>query len=132
MCDVGDVLFFYSYVSDKPKNHLCLIKPTDTEVGWFLLLNSEYRSADSLGIACARIPELPPTKSGLSYICCECFPCRKAHFLTHSPQKVCDLATDICQELLEFIRHNRTLERKHRNRAVVALEAIIRGRQSSD
>lgn len=132
MYDVGDILLFYSYVSDKQKYHLCLIKPTETEVGWFLLLNSEYRPKNSIGIACTRIPELPPTKSGLSYICCECFPCKKAHFLTYNPEKICELATDICQELLEFIQNNQTLERKHRNRAGVALEAIIQGRQSSN
>lgn len=132
MYNVGDILLFYSYVSGKQKYHLCLIKPTDTEVGWFLLLNSEYRAANSLGIACTRIPELRPTKSGLSYIFCECFPCKRAHFLRHSPEKVCELATDVCQELLEFIQRDHTLERKHRNRAVAALEAIIQGRQSSD
>lgn len=132
MYDVGDIVLFYSFVSDKPKYHLCLIKPTDTEVGWFLLLNSEYRSAGSIGIACTRIPELPPTKSGLSYICCECFPCKKTHFLTHRLEKKCELATDICEELLKFIQHNRTLERRHRNRAAAALNAIIQGRQSSD
>ena len=132
MYDVGDILHFYSHVSDKQKYHLCLIKPTETEVGWFLLLNSEYRPANSIGIACTRIPELPPTKSGLSYICCECFPYKKIHFLTHSPERVCELATDICQELLALIKHNHTLERKHQNRAGAALKAIIQGRQSSD
>jgi len=130
MYDIGDIVLFYSRISNKPKYHLCLIKPTDTEVGWFLLLNSEYRYNDSIGIDCTRIPELPPTESGLSHICCERFPYKKAHFLTHKPKRICQMATDICEELLEFVKNNHTVERRNRMKIGQALEEIIQGRQS--
>ena len=112
MYDVGDIVLFYSNVAQKKKYHICLIKPSIEQAGLFLFLNSKNPFNDSLAIDCGRLPELRPTQSGQSYICCAQICYSELILQEHVPKKICQMHTDLCEELLRFVDAAHFLERR--------------------
>lgn len=88
MYDVGDIVLFYSNLAQKKKYHLCLIKPSGDQAGLFLFLNSKNPFNDSLAPDCGRIPELRPTQSGQSDICCAQICYSELILQEHVPKKI--------------------------------------------
>ena len=74
--------------SSEEKYHICLIKPSIEQAGLFLFLNSKNPFNDSLAIDCGRIPELRPTQSGQSYICCAQVCYSELILQEHVPKKI--------------------------------------------
>ena len=125
MYEVGDIILVHTHLKNSAKYHLSLIKPTAEKPGLFLFLDSESRFGDAIGIDCARIPELSPTRTGLSYICVDRILYTEAYFDTHLPKKICGLAMDIWEELLRFVENTPVIERRHKPDKVTAIQEII-------
>ena len=132
MYRVGDIILVYAHLKNSKKYHLCLIKPTKFTAGLFLFLNSENRFNNAYAVDGTRIPELPRTSSGNRYICVQRIPYSESHFQSHKPEKICELAMDICEELLEFVKHTPSIERRHKDQIINAIKKIINIRRSSN
>ena len=77
-----------------------------------------------------RIPDLPRTSSGNSYICVQRIPYSESHFQSHKPEKIFELAIDICEELLEFVNHTPSVERRHKDQIINALSKLLQKRNN--
>lgn len=64
----GDIVMIYAPVAGKPKYHVCVLIPEGERAGRFLFLNSDPAYRDCLEINCARIPFLPPSRTGKTAI----------------------------------------------------------------
>ena len=129
MYDVGDIVLFYSNQAQKKKYHICLIKPSSEQAGLFLFLNSENHYNNSLALDCNRIPELAPTPSGQSYICCEQICCSELMLQVHVPKKICQLDTELCEQLLSFVDAAHFIERRIKLRLSDAITTLIEKRR---
>ncbi len=112
----------FSKFKQSKKYHFFLIKPTKFKAGLFLFLNSEKRFNNAYAVDGTRIPELPRTSSGNSYICVQRIPYSDPYFQPHKAEKICELAMDICEELLEFVKHTPSTERRHKNQLINAIK----------
>ena len=124
MYDVGDIVLFYSNLAQKKKYHLCLIKPSGDQAGLFLFLNSK-NSHNALAIDCNRIPELRPTPSGQSYICCDQICYSELILREHVPKKNCQLDTQLCEELLRFVDAAPSIERRIKYKISKAIGVLV-------
>lgn len=64
----GDLVRIYAPIAGYNKYHFCICIPDDNNSGKFLFLNSDPNYKDCLPVACSRVPQIPPSDTGVTAI----------------------------------------------------------------
>ena len=70
MFQVGDIVKIYSSTAGHKKYHLCVLGADEYGVCRFLYINSHDGFEGDCAVTNAELPELPPSKTHMSVICC--------------------------------------------------------------
>lgn len=125
MFSVGDIVHFYSAVAGKAKYHLCFCYNDENGVYSFVFLNSEGEYEDHFSCECSRIPNMPPSRSGLTVFSCPTVIRKRAEQLDSlDAKKITSLPPDVASDVLKFAVGIKSMTQKDKENFIVAMEAI--------
>lgn len=122
---VGDIIFFRSDVAGKAKYHFCFYFDDTSDRFGLIFLNSEGIYTDHFAVDCAKIPELPQSRTGQSIFSCPTVIRRSPEqLLKLNPEKKCTLSKEVASEFLAFAHTITSMTVRDKERLIATLSAL--------
>lgn len=119
----GDILRIDAPIADHKKFHICL-GDNEYVVTICLFLNSEDRFEGNISFVCARLPMLPPSRTGLSVVSLSLLPrYTEKQLQLYRAEKIGELPKDVAAEIVEACRLVKTLSRPEKAFVIDRLSA---------
>jgi hypothetical protein len=132
MFEIGDIVEIYSPVAGRNKYHLCVKPGSENTATQFLFLNSDPNFEQLYVVDCARVPCLPPSKTGKTAFSFALLPqFNHMQLQLYKARKLGELDKKLATELLAFAKTVTTMSRSERQVVVSALEGLMEKKTAS-